>query len=226
MKLLNDKKSGLKYLFNPGNPDKPTVIMFHGYGANAADLYSISEVNFIKELELNWVFLDAPMAPPELAMFDGRAWFNVDIAHFQQLIREGRFKEYYAREPEGINNIHDKIELFIESMRLQPNEVILGGFSQGAMVCTDFIYAKNYKPKALLFLSGTVIRQNLWMEGSLEGLPIFQSHGKFDDVLPAQGAQHFKSISKSKTHTLNIFQGGHEIPLETLVQAKAFLEKL
>lgn len=226
MKPLQDKKSGFKYLYNPGNPDKATVIMFHGYGANAADLYSISELNFFKELELNWLFLEAPLTPPELAMFGGRAWFNVDINHFQELIREGRFKEYYSREPEGIDKLHDKILTLIESMKLESQEVILGGFSQGAMVCTDFIYSKNFKPKGLLFLSGTVIRQNKWMEGSLEGLPIFQSHGRYDDILPVQGAQHFKSISKSKNHQLEIFNGGHEIPLDILLSMKRFLEKL
>lgn len=226
MKLHQDKKSGLKYLFNPGNPDKPTVIMFHGYGANAMDLYSISELNFIKELELNWFFLDGNLAPRELAAFGGRAWFDVDIAHFQRLIAEGRFKDYYSREPENIDELHKKISLFLESMKLLPHEVIMGGFSQGAMVCTDYIYSQNYKPKGLIFLSGTVIRQNLWMAGSLEGIPIFQSHGKMDGTLPVQGAHHFKSISKSKNHKLEVFQGAHEIPIEVLLSMKNYLESL
>jgi phospholipase/carboxylesterase len=226
MKYQQEKKSGFKYLFSPGNPDKPTVVMFHGYGANAADLYSIADLKFMKDLELNWIFLEAPMAPPQIAMFGGRAWFDVDISHFQKLIMEGRFKEYYSREPENIDKLHDKISLFLEAVRLTPNEVILGGFSQGAMVCTDFMYAKKYKARGLLFLSGTVIRHNLWMEGSLEGIPVFQSHGKHDEVLPVQGAMHFKSISKSKKHQLEIFQGGHEIPLEILKSLSEFLKTI
>ncbi len=223
MKLQQDKKSGLKYLFNPGNPDHATVIMLHGYGANAQDLYSISELNFIKDLDFNWIFLDGPMAPPEVAAFGGKAWFNVDISHFQTLIQEGRFKEYYSREPENLDKLNDKIFTFIESMRLEPKEIIIGGFSQGAMVATDFIYSKKFKPRGLIHLSGTVIRQNLWMSGSLDGIPIFHSHGKYDPVLPVQGAHHFKSISKSKKHHLEIFQGGHEIPIEVLLKLKDFL---
>lgn len=223
MKLLQDKKSGLKYLFNAGNPDQPTVVLLHGYGANAQDLYSISDLRFIKELDLNWLFLDGPLIPPELAAFGGRAWFDVNISHFQTLIQEGRFKEFYSREPENINFLHDKLTLFIESMRLEPKDFYIGGFSQGAMVATDFLYAKKIKPKGLIHLSGTVIRQNLWMSGSLEDIPIFQSHGKFDPVLPVQGAQHFRSISKSKKHHLEIFQGGHEIPIDILLKLKDFL---
>lgn len=226
MKLQLDKKSGLKYLFNPGNPDKATIIMLHGYGANAADLYPISELNFFRDLDLNWIFLEAPLAPPEIAMFGGRAWFNVDIAYFQTLVREGRFKEYYSREPENIAKIHDQISLFIESMRLKPEEIILGGFSQGAMVATDYMYSKNFKPRGLLFLSGTVIRQDAWTTGSLAELPIFQSHGKNDEVLPVGGAHLFKSISKSKKHQLEIFNGGHEIPIEILLQCHKFLSSL
>ncbi len=226
MKLQQDKKSGFKYLFNAGYPDKPTVIMFHGYGANAEDLYSLSELNFIKALNLNWLFLDGPLSPPPIAMFGGRAWFDVDINYFQTLIAEGRFKEYYSREPENIELLHDKITLFLESMKLQPTEVILGGFSQGAMVCTDYIYTKKYHPLGLIFLSGTVIKQNLWMKGGLENTPIFQSHGKNDNVLPVQGAHHFKSIAKAKSHHLEIFPGGHEIPMQILQAMKVFLESL
>lgn len=223
MKLQQDRKSGLKYLFNAGNPDQPTVILLHGYGANAQDLYSISDLRFIKELDLNWLFLDGPLVPPELAAFGGRAWFDVNIGHFQTLIQEGRFKEFYSREPENINLLHDKLSLFVESMRLEPKDFYIGGFSQGAMVATDFLYTTKIKPKGLIHLSGTVIRQNLWMSGSLEDIPIFQSHGKFDPVLPVQGAQHFKSISKSKKHRLEIFQGGHEIPIDIILKLKDFL---
>ncbi len=223
MKLQQDKKSGLKYLFNAGNPDHPTVIMLHGYGANAQDLYSISELRFIKELDLNWLFLDGPLVPQELQAFGGRAWFTLDIAHFQTLIQEGRFKEFYSREPENINALHEKLSLFIESMRLEAKDFYIGGFSQGAMVATDYLYSSKIKPKGLIHLSGTVIRQNLWMSGSLVETPIFQSHGKMDPVLPVQGAQHFKSISKSKKHHLEIFQGGHEIPLDILLKLKDFL---
>lgn len=239
MKLQTDKKSGLKYLFNPGDINKPTCVIFHGYGASAQNLFPISEVSEIKNLDLNWIFIDGPLAPPEIAMFGGRAWFEVNIEYFQTLIREGRFKEYYSREPEGLEKLYSKVDLFLESMRLEMKDIILGGFSQGAMVATDYIYAKKTKPseaekvdssfvfpKALLHWSGTVIRQQVWMNSSLEGLPIFQSHGQFDNVLPVQGAHYFKSISKSKNHKLDVFQGAHEIPLETLIKTTQFIESV
>jgi phospholipase/carboxylesterase len=247
MKLQTDKKSGLKYLFNPGDINKPTCVIFHGYGASAENLFPISDVSYIKNLDLNWIFIDGPLSPPEIAMFGGRAWFEVNIEYFQTLIREGRFKEYYSREPEGLDKLYSKVDLFLESMRLKMSDIILGGFSQGAMVATDYIYSKLAKPvisatiststsaqnqtqftkpKALLHWSGTVIRQHIWMNSSLEGLPIFQSHGQFDNVLPVQGAHYFKSISKSKNHRLEVFQGAHEIPLETLIKTSEFLKSI
>lgn len=226
MKINVEKKSNLKYIFQPGDPDLPTLIVLHGYGANAQDLYPIANLRFLKELNFNWIFLQAPHAPQEIATFGGRAWFNVDIEHFQTLVREKRFSEYYSREPEGINKIHDQIETFIQAMRLNPEELIMAGFSQGAMTITDYIYAKKIKPLGLIHLSGTVIRQKEWMAGSLEGIPIFQSHGQSDPVLPVQGAKHFRSISKSKNHQLEVFPGGHEIPMETLLQIKDFLTGL
>ncbi len=227
MKLQTDKKSGLKYMFNPGNPDKPTVVIFHGYGANAADLYSISELVSIKGLNYNWLFLEGAEAPPQIAAFGGRAWFNVDIEHFQRLVAENKFKEYYSREPENIDLLHKKISLFLDSMKLDQKDVILAGFSQGAMVCTDFICSAKYKPRALIFMSGTVIRQHKWIESNmLKDLKIFQSHGDKDPVLPAQGAKHFRSLTQSKSHELHLFNGGHEIPVEILTKCKDFLKSL
>ena len=54
----------LKYESNPNNP---SMIILHGYGANARDLAGLAEAPELAKLDYNWYFLDAPLVPPELA---------------------------------------------------------------------------------------------------------------------------------------------------------------
>lgn len=226
MKYLSEPKSNLNYIEFFNDADYPTVVLLHGYGANARDLAGIAEIPEMEALNLNWMFIEAPMAPPDLAMINGRAWFDVDIAYFQSLILQNKFDEYYSRTPENIDYLHDTLEIFFQAKHLNEKNMIIGGFSQGAMVATDHLYEKKLRPLALLYLSGTVIREGLWKTQSLENLKIFQSHGRFDEVLPVHGALHFKEIAKSNDHKIHIFDGGHEIPPKVLFEMYNFLKSL
>lgn len=226
MKYLKEPKSDLRYIEFFNEPEYPTIVLLHGYGANARDLAGIAEIPEFEALKFNWVFIEAPMTPPELAMINGKAWFEVDIAYFQSLVLQNKFDEYYSRTPENIEYLHDTLEIFFKEKRLNESNMILGGFSQGAMVATDHLYEKKLRPLALLYLSGTVIREGLWNTQTLENLKIFQTHGRFDDVLPVQGALHFKEIAKSNHHKIHIFDGGHEIPPNILFEMYNFLKTL
>lgn len=226
MKYELDKNSGLKYISSLGAPENSSLVILHGFGANAQDLFPISQIDFIKNLNLNWYFLEAPLTSPEIEAFGGKSWFEVDIPYFQSLVAQGRFKEYYARSPKNIDVLHNQIFSFLNSKELQEENTILGGFSQGAMVSTDYLFSTKFKAKGLLHLSGTVIRESLWKKNSLKDIAIFQSHGRHDPVLPLQGALHFKELSGSASHKLEIFDGGHEIPYEILKKMSHFLKNL
>lgn len=226
MKYFNEKESGFNYIENFKASDYPTILILHGYGANARDLATIADIAEFEALNFNWIFLEAPLSPPELQLFNGKAWFDVDIAYFQNLVKENKFDEYYARTPENISYLHDSIEIFLKKKSIGEDQLIIGGFSQGAMVATDYLYEKKLRPMALIHLSGTVIREELWKSQTLEDLKIFQSHGRYDEVLPVQGAMHFKEIAKSKDHKLHIFEGGHELPPQILFQLYNFLKPL
>lgn len=224
MNYQTDKESNLKYIEFFNDPDFPYIVLLHGYGANAKDLASIAKISEFAALKYNWIFPEALLSPAELQSINGKAWFEVDIAHFQSLVLQNKFDEYYSRSPENIDFIHDSLEIFFKNKKLTEKNMILGGFSQGAMVATDHLYEKKIRPLALLYLSGTVIREGLWKSQSLENLKIFQTHGRFDDVLPVQGALHFKEIAQSKDHKLHVFEGGHEIPPQILFELYTFLK--
>lgn len=226
MNYETEKESALRYIEFFNESEYPTIVLLHGYGANARDLAGIARIPEFEALPFNWIFVEAPLEPEELKEINGKAWFNVDIAHFRSLILQNKFDEYYGRTPENIDYLQDSLEIFLRNKKLTEENLILGGFSQGAMVATDHLYEKKIRPLALLHLSGTVIREETWKSQTLEKLKIFQTHGRFDDVLPAQGALHFKEIAKSNHHKLHIFDGGHEIPPKILFELYNFLKDL
>ena len=60
---------------------------------------------------------------------------------------------------------------------------------------------------------------------NLNGQKIFQTHGLQDGVLPLQGAESLKAALQESGAEYQFvpFNGGHEIPMQVLSAAKAFL---
>ena len=71
------------------------------------------------------------------------------------------------------------------------SRTLLGGFSQGSMVTTDVALRLSERPAALCVFSGTLVAQDEWQALAQKRgpLPVFQSHGCFDSVLPFTGAE-------------------------------------
>ena len=219
-----EKHSGLKYIEKENSKGHQVFVFLHGYGANAMDLFPISHLEYFPQAR--WIFIEAPLTSPEIADSGERAWFHLDITHFQTLIVEKRFDEFYNRNPKGIKIVHDQLSTFLNRLCISPEELVLGGFSQGAITVTDFIFTKQIVPQALVFFSGTIINYENWKQQNLTDLPIFQSHGCDDETLPLEGAQKFKDLSNSKNHQFEIFKGGHEIPPQILKKCADFLKAL
>lgn len=62
----------------------------------------------------------------------------------------------------------------------------------------------------------------------LARLPVFQSHGRNDSILPfAMGTALRDFLSQSKANVdFQAFDGGHEIPQEVLTRLAGLLQKL
>ena len=108
--------------------------------------------------------------------------------------------------------------------------MILGGFSQGAVVATEMALQAKKNIAGLMILSGTLINEKAWSSlcTSKKGLPFFQSHGKSDPLLPYKRAERLESILEKGglVGSLNGFSGGHEIPPATLEQMRSFLNSI
>jgi phospholipase/carboxylesterase len=94
--------------------------------------------------------------------------------------------------------------------------VVLGGFSQGAMLATDVTLHAERPPGALAILSGSLISKPEWLPlmKARAGLPVLQSHGRADPVLAYQIAETLRDELTAAGVAMKFvpFNGGHGIP--------------
>ena len=108
------------------------------------------------------------------------------------------------------------------------NRLVIGGFSQGAMISTDVALHRSAPPAGLILMSGTLIAEKIWQPKmhTLSGVPIVQSHGRQDPLLPFTIADALRErlVAAGAKHEWHPFSGGHEIPPPVLQAVSAFVQ--
>ena len=221
------KLKGLEYVQAGTAGAKKAVVLFHGYGANCHDLVGLSE--FIKPHGgASFYFPNGILSVPLGPFTSGKAWFPIDMQALDRLMQKGEYRDFQAHRPEGLQRAQNVAHDFLSEIKKNHDEVIIGGFSQGAMLSTDLVLAESIKAKHLLILSGAYLNKERWLEQAKEisALSFFQSHGENDPILPFQGAQQFYEDMSSLGHygVFSGFKGGHEIPYKVLTELSNFLK--
>jgi len=110
------------------------------------------------------------------------------------------------------------------------DRVALGGFSQGAMLACDVALRSRRPLAGLMLLSGVMISRPEWLPLMPEraGLPMFQSHGRQDPLLPFELAAELRDAMRAAGVAVDWleFAGGHEIPLEVVKRGWEFLRRV
>ena len=214
-----------------GRGTGPVIVLCHGFGAPGEDLVSFGEVLRLPS-DVRWVF---PAAPLELEMGyggDSRAWWMIDMARLDRELRAGRGASLTKDEPDGLPAARDallSVLAAIPDALGAPSKLILGGFSQGAMLSCDVALSTAVPLAGLVLLSGTVVGEPRWRAaartGARKGLPVFQSHGTYDPVLPFAGAELLRDllIEGGASVKFTRFDGQHEIPPPALRDLQKFL---
>lgn len=219
----------LKVLRVEGDPDAPTIVLFHGYGASAFDLYPLHEV-LTTELRFNWVFPHGHLSIPLMPGYEGRAWFPIDMAALEEAMRNNDFRNFADRNPEGLDVARQSAHLALEALGVPYDKLILGGFSQGAMLACDLTLRAETSPKGLILLSGTLLNQSLWKELAPKHshLRFFQSHGERDPILGYANAKKLEKLLRDSGMLGEFigFPGGHEIPSIVIQGISRYLNSL
>ncbi|MEO8682327.1 MAG: alpha/beta fold hydrolase, partial [Vicinamibacterales bacterium] len=161
--LLRFRDHPLDTIVRGGN-GPPTVVLLHGYGATAEDWAPfLKTVTFPPEARL--IF---PKGPSVGGLTNGRGWWNLDLN-----------TDPSTQQPPGIKTAAQLVENLLGEIA---GPVILGGFSQGAMVSAEVAFQSDQPLAALILLSGTPIDEASWVSGlrHRRGLRVFMSHGRRD----------------------------------------------
>ena len=193
-----------------GGAGPPTLVLLHGYGSRADDW---------RQFEDKWQLPDGtwriyPQAP--LRGFSGqRGWWWLHLESYGP--DEGQPVDMSKANPGGIKIASRLVRNLIKNEK-QP--LVLGGFSQGAMVSAEIAFQTDQELAGLILLSGTTVNEEGWAEhfAGRRHLPIFIAHGRQDGVLPFTTMERFQA--RLKAFGMNVtwypFNGGHGIPDEVI----------
>lgn len=217
-----------------GDAPEIAVVLCHGYGAPGDDLVGLAGALFdlLDDVagRFRFVFPEAPLSPPELADYGGRAWWAINMAALLAASQSRTFSELHESSPPGAAEATELlagcVHEVLSDLGGKKPQYVLGGFSQGAMLTANAVLSGEVPPPAMLVLfSGTLIRKPHWQDALLSGrlsrTRVLQSHGRLDPILPFSSAETLHRLIKASRSDAEFiaFDGPHTIPpaaVETL----------
>lgn len=180
-------------------------MLVHGYGSRPADLSSFAART---DLPPNTRVLlpRAPLAThPPVGPEGGRMWWR--FPH--------EFNDLRAQHLDGVREAQEALSRYLDHNTDLGDRVVLGGFSQGALLALD-LAAHDPRPLAgLVLLSGTLMDEAELAPRlpARHGLPVRMTHGRADDVLPFERAEdlHRALATAGLDVRFEPFEGGHEV---------------
>ena len=200
-----------------GGDGPPSLVMLHGYGSNAGDWLQFEHKLQVPQ-QGRLVFPQGPLRGPRGSR--GWWWLNID-GH----IPPGqRYPDFSTANPGGLKVASSLVRKLLVNV---PQPIVLGGFSQGAMLSAEIAFQTDQDLAALVLLSGTTVNEAGWAERfpGRRLMPIFIAHGRQDGVLPFATMERFQE--RLKATGLNVtwfpFDGGHDIPDAVIAALNQFL---
>jgi phospholipase/carboxylesterase len=165
---------------------------------------------------------------------DARAWWLIDMARIQSDRAAGRVRDLSMEIPLGLAPAREQLIAFLNELPhhlpVDYQKTVIGGFSQGAMLSCDALWHTDYPFAGLVQLSGNLIARSLWgpLMPKRRGVPVFQSHGTLDEILPYVGAERLRNELGSAGLAVewHSFRGGHEIPESVQRTLSLFLQRV
>lgn len=217
---MAEKKLSLVHLTRPpktATKNPPLLLMLHGYGSDENDLFS-----FASELPPE-LFIISVRAPQKMQPY-GNAWYEI-----YWNTTGGKFNDT-EQAADSRDLIAKFIDEAVKEYEVNPENVILLGFSQGAILsyATALTYPK--KVKNIIALSGYIDREILPEEldpSAYEHLDFYCSHGSMDQMIPVELARKTKPFL-DKLGIRNVyseFTTGHNVAPQNFFELKTWLEE-
>lgn len=182
---------------------KNAIIFLHGLG-DTGDGWSwlpqvMQQTGLVKSLdEINFVFPNAPTIP--ITVNNGYrmpGWF--DIYEFGGTLSR--------QDKDGFLKLCDVVKTLINEQinvhHIKPENIVIGGFSQGSALSMAVLALLDYKIGGLVALSGfcpipETVRELANKNGVNFDTPVFQGHGDQDPIIPlpvgTMAYEHYKGL--------------------------------
>lgn len=192
----------------------PLLILLHGFGSNEQDLFSFAPV-----LDERLLIISA--RAPNTLEFGSYAWFDVVFAPQGNQINP---EQAEASRQKLISFIQEAVQAY----GANPQQVILMGFSQGAIMSASIALTRPELAAAVVMMSGRIlpeIQPLIAPPEQLQGKPFLVVHGVADPVIPVKDARFSRDLlSKLPVElTYREYPMGHEVTLDSLGEIRRWL---
>jgi len=212
-----------------GGGNGPVVMLLHGFGAPGVDLVPLADWLAVP-IGTRFIFPEGPLSL-SMGFGDSRAWWFIDMARLEADRAAGLVRDLSQEVPRGLPQARDVLEKLLTALpRAIPidfTRTVIGGFSQGAMLTCDLVMRTAQPVAGLVQLSSTLVAKQDWcpVVAKRKGLPVFQSHGTQDPILPYVMAERLRDelTQAGLSVEWHNFRGGHEIPELVLRRLSSFL---
>lgn len=193
----------------------PCIILLHGYGSNADDLFSFA--NYLPHL-ITVISLEAPLETP----FGGKAWYSI---HFDAA--QDKWSDLEEAK-KSLDAITQQLEYFIDEYDLNPKDISLMGFSQGAILSWSLLLDHPQRFRRAICMSGYINTQLLEKPlDEYQNVLAYASHGTNDLTVPYEWAELSIGelrINNPKTE-FNAYPDGHNVSPENFKDLLEWISK-
>ena len=192
---MNTIETTDKIVIETGAAPIYTILWLHGLGASGHDFVPVvRELNLLPPPALRFIFPHAPLIPVTInGGYVMRAWYDIISTSIEQ-----------HADSTGIKSAINQVNSFIKtenSNGVPPENIILAGFSQGAVIALAAGLQYPERLGGILALSGYLPNPQQAVESAHpanRNTPVFIGHGKADSLVPfALGESVFTILKKA-----------------------------
>ena len=201
----------LKYdIVKTENSSEKALVAIHGWQGNRSSMCPIMISMNIKNI--CWYFPQAPYSVGK----KGDTW------SWSYEISEGVWE---IDEPKRL------LEVFFSELftKFTSKNVYVIGFSQGGLVCLDFVLFLNKSLGGVFSIAGFLRQPKAKIERfhpSQKKTPILISHGRNDDQVPARASENAYQLLKKQGANveLHLYNGKHKIGVESIRKIREIIQ--
>lgn len=191
----------------------PVVVMVHGWGGDESVM---------------WVFKN--VVPPEAVIITPRAPLDLDSEGYVWFRRDEAGVPDPSSQLEAINKFEHFITTLPDLYPIDPERLLLIGFSQGGAMCNTLALTRPALLRGVASLASFVPRlpDSVTMVSSVNHLPVFIAHGSQDDIIPVSEARRTRQIYEKlgADITYGEYEVHHKLSSQGIKDLQAWVQRV